>query len=239
MMNANIDNVQENNMKNKGLYDRVLVLDTETTGLPQRPAPGKGSMFPPSQHRYYDGARVVQVAWVILNADCRTVEKANYLVRPDGFTVPPESTRIHGITHERAAAEGVPFQRIIRTLVEAMGWCDLVVAHNLRFDMSVILSECFRHKHYDEVRALCSVPRFDTMWEGKRDLHMAKAPKLVELYAALFMRPCHQVHDALDDAIIASRCFAKLVRRRRCAGLERQNVLRPRHLIAKPKRLTY
>jgi DNA polymerase III epsilon subunit-like protein len=215
---------------------RALVIDTETTGLPAR-APGSGGrLCPPRDLQGYAGARVVQVAWVELNGDGRTLARHNYVIRPEGFAVPAEATRIHGISHEAAARDGVPFASAARALRAALARCDLVVAHNLRFDLSVLLSECYRRGLERTAAALLGAPRFDTMLEGRRDRGLAKAPRLVELHALLFGRACRQVHDALDDARIAARCYARLVRDRAGRAFRERGALRPRASIRKPAR---
>ena len=77
----------------------ILVYDTETTGLPRDwNAPlTDGENWP----------RLVQLAWQLHSPDGKLVSRGNRIVRPDGFTIPFNAAKVHGITTERAEAEGV------------------------------------------------------------------------------------------------------------------------------------
>jgi DNA polymerase-3 subunit alpha len=70
-----------------------LIFDTETTGLPKRwDAPIDTDNWP----------RCIQIAWQ-LHDDGETHRTQDYLVKPDGFNIPYDAERIHGISTELAA----------------------------------------------------------------------------------------------------------------------------------------
>ena len=218
---------------------RAVIIDTETTGLPDKPP----SDYPyrwyhARDFKHYDGARVVQIAWVILVND-RIISKTSFVIRPDNYIVPNESTAIHGISHENAVKNGVPFYEAANKLKVELDKCDIVVAHNMKFDMSIILAECYRYKLWSIIDTFYKTPRFDTMWEGRKDLNLGKVPKLVELHKLLFNKDYHQVHDALDDALLATKCFSKIIMYRKHREFKEHNSLRPRHMIRKPNRFKH
>ena len=67
-----------------------LIFDTETTGLPKRwDAPLTDSDNWP---------RCIQIAWQIHNVKGEVVSHEDYLVQPDGFTIPFDSEQVHGIS---------------------------------------------------------------------------------------------------------------------------------------------
>jgi len=67
-----------------------LFFDTETTGIPANyRAPVSDSDNWPS---------LVQVAWLLADEEANEIGCAQYLLKPDGFTLPAEATEIHGIT---------------------------------------------------------------------------------------------------------------------------------------------
>lgn len=74
----------------------LLFLDTETTGVPRNyNVPRQGSANWP---------RVVQLAYALYTRDGLLCTFWNHgLVRPEGFVILEEATRIHGITQEEAA----------------------------------------------------------------------------------------------------------------------------------------
>ena len=213
----------------------VIVIDTETTGLPKRNPEGRSGYYSPKLFWHYNDARVVQVAWIEMNARTgRVIGTENFIIKPDGFVVPADSTDIHGISHDYAAEHGVPFATAANVMAQAMSRCDCLVAHNARFDTSVLLAECHRYNVRGAIDRLYALPRFDTMWEGRKDLGLSKIPKLVDLYNTLHSSKVRQLHDALDDARLASKCMMTLLRRRRSSSYLANMNLRPRPSIQKP-----
>ena len=82
----------------------VLTFDCETTGLPP-----KGAKWDVD---FAEFPNIVQLAWAV-NEKERT-----YIIKPEGWEIPEASTEVHGITAERANAEGVPFADIIGEFLE-------------------------------------------------------------------------------------------------------------------------
>jgi DNA polymerase-3 subunit alpha len=77
----------------QGAY--VLNIDTETTGLPKRwDAPITDTDNWP---------RCIQIAWQLHDDMGKLIEHQDYLVKPDGFNIPYDAERIHGISTELAA----------------------------------------------------------------------------------------------------------------------------------------
>jgi DNA polymerase III epsilon subunit-like protein len=114
---------------------RILVIDTETNGLPiDAQLPG---MF------VDNWPRLVQVAWCVYTKGC--VEQQNSItIRPDGFTISEESTRIHGITNQQADTIGVNVHVVLRQICALLANVDYVVCYNFQFDSNVLLAESIR-----------------------------------------------------------------------------------------------
>ncbi|MEY2773816.1 MAG: hypothetical protein RLZZ275_163, partial [Bacteroidota bacterium] len=88
----------------------ILIFDTETTGLPRSwNAPLTDSDNWP---------RIVSIAWQLHTPDGRLLSRGNRIVRPDGFTIPFNAIKVHGITNERAAAEGHPLAEVLADFLE-------------------------------------------------------------------------------------------------------------------------
>ena len=68
------------------------VFDTETTGLPQFKLP---SDHPSQPH-------LVDIAALLYNEVGELMESFEAIIRPDGWTIPDEAARVHGITTEMA-----------------------------------------------------------------------------------------------------------------------------------------
>ena len=86
---------------------RYLFFDTETTGMPDD--------FDAPVTDTENWPRVVQIAWAHVSTDPHAIDRTlSYIIRPDGFTIPKDAAEVHGITTERAVAEGCPRGRCWR-----------------------------------------------------------------------------------------------------------------------------
>lgn len=78
---------------------KILFFDTETTGVPRDyKAPVTDSDNWP---------RLVQLGWIVSNANGDVIKERNYLISPNGyFIIPEEAAKVHGITTFKANSEG-------------------------------------------------------------------------------------------------------------------------------------
>lgn len=186
---------------------QFLVFDTETTGLPQRTETKNGIIT--------TWPRLVQLGWIVLNTNYIPSSRASYLIAPDGWCIPEEVVRIHGITSERAAAEGVPIKRVLDHFDHDVRSCDYAVAHNFEFDYNVLNAEYHR---YDRTNTLAKLSPICTM-ETARPIVCIPAtygyrrPNLARLAEYYFPGGNVQIkHDALADAETTAQIFVEMVR---------------------------
>ena len=180
-----------------------LFIDTETTGLPAyRNAPVTDVGAWP---------HIVQLGWVCTDRFGNQLETARRLVKPDGYVIPPESTRIHGVTHAHATRHGMSLGKVLDELNQTASNAAYVVAHNLAFDMPVVQSAYRRIGiHRDSISALqkrCTMRAAAATWGGQW-------PTLASTYQRLFGDAPDHAHDALADAIACSEIFFELWERR-------------------------
>jgi len=177
---------------------KIIAIDTETTGLPpKRNAPNEGWPY------------IVQLSYVTLDTETNEITEGDHILR---VPIDIPTTHIHGITKERSD-EGENFGRIYSNFAEIMNSADIVVGHNLEFDLNMIKAECERRGlpyHSPSVQ-------YCTMKESKDKVGIiapggyVKYPKLSELYLNLFKEEPKNWHNALSDAYMALRCFHLLV----------------------------
>ena len=189
-----------------------LIFDTETTGLPQRwDAPLSDSENWP---------RCIQIAWQIHDAKGELLSHQDFLIRPDGFTIPFDSEQVHGISTALAAAEGVPLTSVLSEFEKALQQASFVIGHNVSFDRNIMGAEYLRAGLSDpledkalldtcteETATLCQLP-------GGRGGKF-KLPTLSELYHFLFQEYFEEVHNATADVEATSRAFLELIRQDR------------------------
>lgn len=92
-------------------------------------------------------ARIVTAA-VVETAGGEPVGRWSWLADP-GVPVPAEATAVHGITGERAAAEGRPAREVVAEIASSLAgqWAlgRPVVAYNAVFDLSLLAAELRRY----------------------------------------------------------------------------------------------
>lgn len=187
-----------------------IVFDTETTGLPKRwDAPITDTDNWP---------RCIQIAWQLHDEMGRLIEHEDYLIKPDGFNIPYDSEKIHGISTELAEQDGVPLVDVIHKFNEALGKAKFVVGQNIGFDVNIMGCEFHR---YGVDSPMADMPVLDTCTEVTANLLQLpggrggrfKLPNLTELHAYLFGVPFAEAHNATADVEATTRCFFELVRR--------------------------
>ena len=91
---------------------RVIVFDTETTGLP--------IAWDASAEDVNNWPRVVEIAWLVLD-DFSKMLYVRQVIRPEGFSVPKEIAAIHGISNEEALRVGSSLNYVMACFVKAIG----------------------------------------------------------------------------------------------------------------------
>jgi DNA polymerase-3 subunit epsilon len=180
--------------------------DTETTGIP------RNYKAPVSDLRNWP--RLVQIAWLLADEDANEVESVEYLVKPDGFTIPKDATRIHGITTEMATMDGVDLKVILTTVTQNIKKASMLVAHNIQFDEKILGAEFLRAGFPNPVK---SKVKKCTMQAGTNYCRLPgpygyKWPSLQELHMKLFHERFEGEHSALADVRACARCYFELKR---------------------------
>ncbi len=204
---------------------RVLFFDTETNGLPKS--------WHASPYNTANWPIVLTLAWQIWDipsgGDGATfVSKGDYLVRPAESVVwDHEAEKIHGIKREHAVAHGRPASTVFPEFMNIVRGVDLIVAHNVQFDKTVVICEAirlnpsfrmdwwprFEYCTCENTKKLCALPPATSKPVRPSDPY--KKPKLVELYRHLFPSAPAEFpfHSAVGDTECLTQCFLELARR--------------------------
>ena len=187
-----------------------LIFDTETTGLPKRwDAPITDSDNWP---------RCIQIAWQLHDDLGQLIEHQDYLVKPEGFNIPYDAERIHGISTELAQAQGATLKEVLAKFNSALSKTKFIVGQNLGFDINIMGAEFHRMGIDSQMR---SMKVLDTCTEVTASLLKLpggrggrfKLPTLTELHQYLFNKPFSEAHNATADVEATTRCFFELIRR--------------------------
>jgi len=186
---------------------RIIVFDTETTGLPS-------SKFTLAEQPY-----VIQFAAVVYEYNfgsnlLEEVEQINWYIKPK-IEIPFDSTEGHCITNEQVK-DSPSFKQIASQLHEIFAGCDVAVAHNIEFDKMVLQIEFERAGLPKE---FLPSQLFDTMKETKDLCRLPgrlggyKSPRLSELHTFLFNESFENAHNAIFDVYATGRCLEELLKR--------------------------
>ncbi len=188
-----------------------LIFDTETTGLP------KNWNAPITDTDNWP--RCIQIAWQLHDAMGNLVEAQDYLLKPEGFNIPYDSEKIHGISTELAEQKGVPLADVLEKFNEAMNKTKFIVGQNVKFDLNIMGAEFHRMNVENPLQEL---PVLDTCTEDTALLceipggrgGKFKLPTLTELHQHLFGEAFGEAHNATADVEATTRCFLELIRRK-------------------------
>lgn len=191
-----------------------LVLDTETTGLPDREGLKWGQSHPYTAVERYNSCRMVQICMAVTDEAFNIREKVNWIIDAGVHIPNPE---FHGITNTVVAEKGISVSemaaRLDAVLQQGVGQ---ICAHNAEFDLNVIRSELFRCGAVETLKRLDSVPVFCSM-QKTIDIVGAygkgrgfKPPTLAELYAKTTGKRLKNAHNCIYDTDNLLECLRSL-----------------------------
>ena len=194
----------------------IIIYDTETTGLPL--------WNKPSEHP--DQPRIVQLAALLTDDDGNKQASMDLLIRPDGFTIPEEVTKIHGISTERATACGVTISEALSVFFSLWSCASLRIGHGQAFDERMVRIEMKRpgaqsfgvdqddwkagqsYCTMQKSKPILKLPPTDKMMAAGRGGF--KTPKLSEAYEHFIGNELIDAHDAMVDVIATQAVYLKL-----------------------------
>lgn len=184
----------------------ILFFDTETSGLP------KDWNAPVSELDNWP--RLVQIAWILCDYNGNRIESEDFIIIPESFKIPTESTKVHGITTKEALNEGISLNIVLNRFNSLIEKSDIIVAHNIAFDEKIIGAEFLRKgitSILDDKRKICTM-KSSTDFCKIPGNYGYKWPKLSELHIKLFGEDFNEAHDASVDINATEKCFWELIR---------------------------
>jgi DNA polymerase III epsilon subunit-like protein len=187
-----------------------FVLDVETNGV--------GGFRPPRQ-------RIMQLAYGAWD-DSTPLAVASVFVRGAG-ELSPKAFEVHGLSLAKCESEGIALGDAVRAMCASLASCDMIVGHNVEFDIGCILNQLETDglvAERDEFARLtetipvvctmrtgtpvCKLPRRGA-WSGGPGF---KFPTLAELHTKLFGAPpdC-RLHDAAADCEVTAKCLDRMI----------------------------
>lgn len=179
-----------------------IVLDVETNGI--------GGFRPPRQ-------RIMQLAHGVWDETTNLEVKTTFV--KGARELSPRAFEVHGIALDTCETQGLSLAQAIRNLCDDMESCDMIVGHNIEFDIGCILNQLQEdglQDEYDRLHLLThKLPWMCTMKAGtpicklpRRAGPGYKYPTLAELHQKLFgAPPTCRLHDAAADCEVTAKCL--------------------------------
>ncbi len=178
-----------------------LFFDTETTGLPIN--------WKAPVSALNNWPRLVQLAWLHYDKDGNKIGGNSYIIKPEGFTIPSDASRVHGITTDRALSEGIALQGVLNDFQNLISQASYLVAHNMSFDEKIVGAEFLRKKMVNSIATknkICTMEK-STSYCKLDGPYGYKWPKLSELHYKLFGTGFEEEYNAAVDIKATSKCF--------------------------------
>ena len=163
----------------------LAVFDLETTGVDVRTA------------------RIVTACVALLDASGAVVSRRDWLADP-GVEIPEGAAAVHGISTERARAEGRPAVEVVAEIVDelraVLGRGTPLVVYNAPYDLTLLAFEAARH---GVAPLVDPAPVVDPLVIDKAVDRYRKGKRTLEAAAAHYGVALDGAHDAGVDAIAA------------------------------------
>jgi DNA polymerase-3 subunit epsilon len=179
----------------------ILAIDTETTGLFDQDAPVDARHQP----------KLVRVAAILFNGEGEKRKEHALIdvkIKPDGWIIPPEATKVHGITDHQANATGIPLTLAVKTITNLAKCALKVIAYNLEYDIQIMqaaIAQCGGDpkefprpsmERFCVMKPMTPICKF--LHRDPKHEEDYRWPSLGEAHAHVF-GVSHLAHDALSD----------------------------------------
>lgn len=150
-------------------------------------------------------SRIVSAHVGVIGPDGAVLEQTDWLADP-GVEIPEQASAVHGITTERARAEGRPAAIVVGEIVAALA--DVlhrgiaVTIYNASYDLSLLAAEARR---YGLSPLLEPAPIIDPLVLDKAVDRYRKGKRTLEAAAVHYGVSLTDAHDAGADAVAAGR----------------------------------
>ena len=176
---------------------KIGFFDTETTGFTK----------PNGEHS--DQPHCCQIAALLADEDGTELQSYETIIAPGEvepfhFIIPDRVAEIHGISTLRAIDEGVQLPEAMAKFWEIMEQADVVVAHNIDFDIIVVSAAMFRTgmdpSPFQLKERFCTMKNLtDVIRIPKTRGSGFKWPKLQECHLNFFGEGFEDAHSAMAD----------------------------------------
>lgn len=169
---------------------KLLFIDTETTGFPRNDWKACKT-------------NIVEIGWILTDNFGKIIKEYYTLIKPVGFKTTDNwiSYKTHKIKQSEAMKYGKPICDVLNLFLDAVDECDVIVGHNVAFDLKII------NNMLNKKGIVAEISR-----DVKCTCKMSKRMSLGNLYKKLFGVEMASSHRVKDDILATMKCYFKLGR---------------------------
>jgi len=177
-------------------FDKLGVFDLETTGID------------------VETSRIVSAYVGVIDADGAPHPAGKAWLADPGIDIPAGASAVHGITTERARAEGAPAEEVVAEIIAVLRALLAqgvpVAIYNAPYDLSLLNREALRYG----IEPLSDpTPIIDPFVLDKEMDRYRKGKRTLEVTAGVYGVDLLEAHDATADAVAAGRLAQAIARR--------------------------
>lgn len=211
---------------------RFLIFDVETNNLMPKQKPNGPRLT------IDDYPHILQLSFVIYDLNESKITKSYnaYVSINENVAISDTITELTGITKDICKKKGIPINTIMKEFYDAYVNCDVLIAHNMDFDVEMIKIEIERNRAQilsalpcilttfnETYEKIHNIERYCTMRKGIPICNILveskmpgkpptkKYPRLLELYQHLFVgETATGLHNSMMDVLVCLRCYLKM-----------------------------
>tara|TARA_B100001093_G_C26826299_1_gene1014186 strand:+ start:187 stop:840 length:654 start_codon:yes stop_codon:yes gene_type:complete len=195
---------------------KILVFDTETTGLPK----DKAKVNEIEKWPY-----IIQLSYLLYDDSNNKIlfYYDDIIKLNNNINISDESIKIHGITRAKSNRKGVNINSALTKFNETLLEANIIVGHNISFDIRMLMVEFKRNnmQHLFSNSQGYGIKEYCTMKKSVNICKLLKTnskgntyykyPRLSELHFTLFNKNPKGLHDSMGDILICLRCYYKII----------------------------
>lgn len=195
----------------EGAEPYFIFFDVETTGLPP---------YDTSEKDFEEWPWPVQIAWAVFTYEGELIKERTEILKQE-VNIPSDAVRVHKITNEKMAADGVDPFPVYGEFVEDLKNSKYLIAHNMEYDHKVLKAEFYRKGlkvSQLSKKKICTMKKFKNFCYLLNSKGDVKYPKLSELAVCCFSSKLDPgrltikgSHNANMDVRVTAKCFFELM----------------------------
>lgn len=163
---------------------------------------------------------ILEISWILAYPDGEIYEVKNRLIKPNTkIILEPAIKNLTGIDETLLEEKGELLEIVAEEFNQTLKKSNMLVAHNMKYDFSVLLSNFYKHNIdvslLNNISKLCTLQKTINICKlpHPRYSKQYKWPKLMELYKFLFNKEFNNAHRAASDVLALKECFFELKKR--------------------------